>query len=46
MTKCPVCDWEIKDQGVSVEVGGKTVVVCCQECAETLMKGETTKTAE
>jgi len=33
MTKCPVCDWEITDGGIKVEVGGKPVVVCCDECA-------------
>jgi hypothetical protein len=33
MSKCPVCDWEIKDKGVLVKVGGKTVVTCCDDCA-------------
>jgi YHS domain-containing protein len=32
--KCPVCDWEIKDGGEAVKVGGKTIVVCCDDCAE------------
>jgi ribosome-binding protein aMBF1 (putative translation factor) len=32
--KCPVCDWEIKDQGKTVKVEGKNVVVCCDDCAE------------
>lgn len=36
--KCPVCDWEIKDKGVSVTAGGKTVTVCCKECAEKYKK--------
>jgi YHS domain-containing protein len=30
--KCPVCDWEIKD-AKHVKVGGKTLTVCCDECA-------------
>lgn len=34
--KCPVCDWEIKDAGVRVQKDGKTVVVCCKECADKL----------
>lgn len=34
--KCPVCDWDIKDGGKKVEVGGKTVVVCCDDCAQKL----------
>lgn len=37
-TKCPVCDWEIKDGGVTVTVDGKPVVVCCEECAAALRK--------
>ncbi|HVJ81526.1 MAG TPA: hypothetical protein VNC50_10690 [Planctomycetia bacterium] len=32
--KCPVCDWEIKDGGVKVAVGGKEMVVCCDDCAK------------
>jgi hypothetical protein len=32
--KCPVCDWEIKDGGKTVEVGNASVVVCCDDCAE------------
>lgn len=36
MSKCPVCDWEIKDNGVKVKTGGKEVTVCCQECADKL----------
>ncbi len=30
---CPVCNWEIKDGGRGVQVAGKLVVVCCDECA-------------
>jgi ribosome-binding protein aMBF1 (putative translation factor) len=32
--KCPVCDWEIKDEGIKVQVGGKEVTVCCDDCAQ------------
>jgi len=32
-TKCPVCDWEIKDGGIKVKVAGKEITVCCDECA-------------
>lgn len=39
MKKCPVCGWEIKDKGVTVNSGGKETVVCCAECAEKLKKG-------
>jgi hypothetical protein len=33
-TKCPVCDWKIKDGGVKVQVGGREIVVCCDDCAK------------
>jgi ribosome-binding protein aMBF1 (putative translation factor) len=32
--KCPVCDWEIRDSGIKIKVGGREVVVCCDDCAE------------
>ena len=32
-SKCPVCEWEIKEGGVKVTVGGKEITVCCDECA-------------
>ena len=32
--KCPVCDWEIKDDGIKVKVGGKELIVCCDDCAK------------
>jgi hypothetical protein len=31
--KCPVCDWEIKE-AVRVQVNGKEIVVCCDDCAK------------
>jgi hypothetical protein len=33
-TKCPVCDWGIKDDGIKAQVGGKEIVVCCDDCAK------------
>lgn len=33
-TKCPVCDWEIKDGGIKVMVRGKEITVCCDDCAK------------
>jgi hypothetical protein len=32
--KCSMCDWEIKDGGVKVTVGGKELTVCCDDCAK------------
>jgi hypothetical protein len=37
--KCPVCDWEIKDGGIQVKVGGKEVTVCCDDCAKKAKEG-------
>jgi hypothetical protein len=32
--KCPVCDWEIKDEGIKVKAGDKEITVCCDDCAK------------
>jgi hypothetical protein len=37
--KCPVCDWEIKDGGIKVKVGGKEIIVCCDDCAKKAKEG-------
>jgi ribosome-binding protein aMBF1 (putative translation factor) len=31
---CPVCDWEIKDDGIKVKVAGQEITVCCDDCAK------------
>ena len=28
------CDWEGKDGGIKVKVGGKEITVCCDDCAK------------
>ena len=33
---CAACDYELDANAISVTVGGKTVEVCCQECADKL----------
>jgi hypothetical protein len=33
---CAACDCELDDNAVSVTLGGKTVEVCCDECAAKL----------
>jgi ribosome-binding protein aMBF1 (putative translation factor) len=35
-TKCPVCNEEITDRGQDVQVQGRTVKVCCDDCASEL----------
>jgi ribosome-binding protein aMBF1 (putative translation factor) len=31
---CPVCDMEIKDGGIAVNVDGRELTVCCDDCAQ------------
>src|SRR4030095_8125954 len=33
-TICPVCDWEIADGGIQVNVADSPITVCGEECAE------------
>lgn len=37
---CAVCDCELDGTAIAVTIGGKTVEVCCEECAETLRQAE------
>jgi hypothetical protein len=39
MTKpktCAACDSELDESSINVKIGGKTVEVCCEECASKL----------
>lgn len=38
--KCPVCDWDIHEGGITVTVAGKTVTVCCDDCANKMRSAE------
>lgn len=33
---CAACDYELDENRITVTIGGKTVEVCCEECAEKL----------
>lgn len=33
---CAACDYELDENAIKVEIGGKTVEVCCEECARAL----------
>ncbi|HEY7640755.1 MAG TPA: hypothetical protein VH814_13605 [Steroidobacteraceae bacterium] len=35
-TTCAACDCKIEGEAIEVSVGGRTVEVCCEECAQTL----------
>lgn len=33
---CAVCDYALDGNRITVEIGGRTVEVCCEECAKKL----------
>jgi hypothetical protein len=33
---CAACDYELDANAIKVEIAGKTVEVCCEECARSL----------
>ena len=35
---CAACDCALEGNSIKVTIGGKTVEVCCEECAQTLNK--------
>ena len=37
---CAVCDYELDANAIQVTIGGRTVEVCCTECAEKLHEAE------
>jgi hypothetical protein len=39
-TTCAACDCKIEGEAIKVNVGGKPVEVCCEECATTLREAQ------
>jgi ribosome-binding protein aMBF1 (putative translation factor) len=37
---CAVCDYALDGNAIKVEIGGKTVEVCCEECAQKLKEAK------
>ena len=37
---CAVCDYKLDDKAIAVTLGGKTVEVCCEECATALREAK------
>ena len=37
---CAACDYALDDYAIKVTVGGRTVEVCCQECADKLREAD------
>jgi hypothetical protein len=43
---CAVCDYKLDDKAIAVTIGGKTVEVCCEECATALREAKTSAAIE
>ena len=35
---CAACDYPLDENAIAVTIGGKSVDVCCDECAQKLME--------
>jgi hypothetical protein len=42
---CAACDYELDANAVQVSIGGKTVEVCCEECARSLREAHASAAA-
>ena len=42
---CAACDYELDANAIKIEVGGKTVEVCCEECAQSLREANAAATS-
>jgi hypothetical protein len=43
---CAACDCELDDNRIAVRIGGRTVEVCCEECAIALREAEAAAASE
>jgi len=39
-TTCAACDYPLDGNAIQVTIGGRTVEVCCEECAQKLREAE------
>jgi hypothetical protein len=37
---CAACDGRLDENAIKVKIGGKTVEVCCDECAQKLQEAK------
>jgi hypothetical protein len=42
---CAACDYKLDANAIKVTIGGKTVEVCCDECAQKLKEAHVSATA-
>lgn len=43
---CAACDYPLDANAIKVEIGGKTVEVCCEECAQKLQEARASTAAK
>jgi hypothetical protein len=43
---CAACDCKLEDTVITVSIGGRTVEVCCEECANTLREAKASVIAD
>lgn len=44
-TTCAACDCQLDGSSIKVKIGGRTVEVCCEDCAQQLREAEAEKSA-
>lgn len=44
-TTCAACDYPLDDNRITVTIGGKSVEVCCDDCARTLREAKASAAA-
>lgn len=42
---CAACDCELEGTAINVRIGGQTVEVCCDDCAQKLKEADTSTRA-
>lgn len=42
---CAACDYPLTGDAIKVKIGGKTVEVCCEECAQKLREARSSAKA-
>ena len=41
---CAACDCKLDESAINVQIGGRTIEVCCEECAQRLRESQSEKT--
>jgi hypothetical protein len=43
---CAACDYQLDGNAIQVTVGGRTVEVCCEDCARKLKEADASASAQ